>query len=345
MAEVNPLSVQGLSHRYGDTPILNNIDLHVNSGEFVALLGPSGCGKTTLLKAIAGLVRPNEGRIEIDGTSVLEDGVELIACERRGIGLVFQEYALFPHMTVRQNVGYGVASNNQARINGLIELVGLSALSERLPSELSGGQQQRVALARALAPRPALLLLDEPFANVDAALRESLGRLLRRVVRDQGAAVLMVTHDQRSALALADRVIVMEANRDGGAVVQNANPITIYHQPANPDAARLTGPCSFFRATADGKTAESPLGTLNLSSHQSGPVNVMVRPEQLRFNPNHDGNAVVEDIIFSGSTHTLLCSTLIGSIEVMMPSTEPPPARGSQGAVQIEGPVWAFPMD
>ena len=345
MAELNPLNVQGLSHRYGDTPILNAIDLQVNSGEFVALLGPSGCGKTTLLKAVAGLVQPSEGHIEIDGTSVLESGVELIACERRGIGLVFQEYALFPHMTVRQNVGYGVTLNNQARINGLIELVGLSALSERLPSELSGGQQQRVALARALAPRPALLLLDEPFANVDAALRESLGRLLKRVVQDQGAAVLMVTHDQRSALALADRVIVMEAHQEGGVIVQNDKPDTIYHKPANPDAGRLTGPCSFFRATANGKTAESPIGTLNLSSHQIGPINVMVRPEQLRFNPNHDGEAVVEDIIFSGSTHTLLCSTLIGSVEVMIPSTERAPLKGSRGSVEIEGSVWAFQAD
>jgi len=342
MGELNPLNIQNLSHHYGETPVLNSVDLCVHSGEFVALLGPSGCGKTTLLKAVAGLVNPHQGSIDIDGTVVVKGGVEHIPCERRGVGLVFQEYALFPHMTVAENVGYGIDSDGQARVNGLLKLVGLSELAERLPAELSGGQQQRVALARALAPRPALLLLDEPFANVDAALRESLGLLLRRVVRDQGAAVLMVTHDQLSALALADRVVIMETQHTGGEIIQDAPPARVYQQPVNASAARLTGNCTLIEANANGNTAESSLGSLALIESKKGSVQAMLRPEQISFKLDPDGDVIVEDVMFSGASHKVVCQTPSGMIEATVDDRHTVPKKGDCGSISINGPIWAL---
>ena len=345
MADLNALDIKGLSHRYGETSTLHAIDFSVRSGEFVALLGASGCGKTTLLKAVAGLVQVQQGSITIDGTAVVTEGAELIPCEDRGVGFVFQEYALFPHMTVAENVGYGIDSGNDARVNGLLELVGLGELSHRLPSKLSGGQQQRVALARALAPRPALLLLDEPFANVDAALRESLGRLLRRVVQDQGAAVLMVTHDQQSALSLADRVVVLEPTDAGGAIIQDDIPATVYRRPTSKTAAGLTGPCVFLAADAQGQTATSHLGELQLINAAQGSIEVMVRPEQIRFSHDSSGSVVVVDVMFSGSSHKIICQTPTGITEATSEGGEAPPSKGSTGSLSITGPVWALQSD
>ncbi len=342
MTELNPLTIHGLGHQYGNTSTLNAINLCVRGGEFVTLLGPSGCGKTTLLKSVAGLVTPQHGSINIDGTTVLTDGIENIPCEKRGVGLVFQEYALFPHMTVAENVAYGIHAENDARVNGLLELVGLSDLSDRLPAELSGGQQQRVALARALAPRPALLLLDEPFANVDAALRESLGLLLRRVVQDQGAAVLMVTHDQQSALALADRVVIIEATKSGGEITQDATPSMVYRRPNTPSAAQLTGPCTLIEAEAEGQKARSELGELRLIEPKQGRVQIMIRPEQLQFSTDPSGTTTIEDVVFSGATHTLLCDSPIGQIEAIHLGRSDAPSKGSRGSIHVVEPVWAL---
>ncbi len=343
MTDLNPLEVTGLSHAYGECPVLQDINMRVGSGEFVALLGPSGCGKTTLLRAVAGLVTPHEGTILIDGVAVTKAGSVRVVAERRGVGLVFQEYALFPHMDVATNVAYGLQRPWPARVSGLLELVGMSEFSGRRPSQLYGGQQQRVALARALAPRPALLLFDEPFANVDAALRETLGRMLKRVVRDEGASVLMVTHDQEAALSLADRVVVMEPGSAGGRIVQDASPFHIYQQPVSEAVARLTGQCTFLDGLATGEVATTVLGEVSLMRATEGKVRLVVRPEQLSFTPDPNGQAEVQDLQFSGGTHRIRCTAPTGTWDTLMPGTSPPPPVGTTGHIAFNGPAWPLP--
>jgi len=341
-ANVAPLQISAVSHSYGETPVLHAVDLQVNPGEFVVLLGPSGCGKTTLLRAVAGLVTPTEGAIEIDGRVASESGEDRIPTEHRGVGLVFQEYALFPHMNVAQNVGYGLQTPSPARVNGLLELVGLVDFAERLPASLSGGQQQRVALARALAPRPSLLLLDEPFANVDAALRDALGALLRRVAKEQGASVLMVTHDQEAALSMADRVVVLEPTVQGGVVIQDAPPITVYREPASETVAQLTGPCTLIDALANGEKASSPFGELTLTEAKKGPVRAMLRPEQMQFVPDPKGNVKVVGHQFVAGNHRLQCVGPSGPTQVLQSSATPPPPEGTAGRIEVAGPAWSL---
>ena len=336
-----PLQMTGIGHQYGQTPVLHGVDLTVHAGEFVVLLGPSGCGKTTLLRAVAGLVTPQRGHIDIDGRRATEDGQARIATEHRGVGLVFQEYALFPHMTVAENVGYGLSSPNPARVNGMLELVGLVDLADRKPSMLSGGQQQRVALARALAPRPSLLLLDEPFANVDAALRDSLGSLLRRVAKEQGASVLMVTHDQDAALSMADRVVVLEPTDKGGVIVQDDTPIHVYQRPATETVARLTGPCNVVDAVADGETANCLFGTIKLIQPRQGSVRLMLRPEHLHFVPDSEGVFTVQRIQFASGVYKLSCMGPQGLVQVQQSSDVDPPQVETNGHLDVTVPAWA----
>jgi iron(III) transport system ATP-binding protein len=239
------LQVDGLVHAYGATPVLGGVDLTVRPGELVAVLGASGCGKTTMLRSIAGLVVPTGGRIHIGGREVVANGRERVPIERRRVGLVFQDYALFGAMTVAQNVAYGIGRDD-ARVAELLDRVGLAGLGDRRPSQLSGGQQQRVALARAMAPRPDLLLLDEPFANVDAERRAELGASLRRALAAEGRAALLVTHDRTDALSLADRVLVLVPGARGGVAGQLGTPEEVYGAPVDLQVARLTGPCAVF---------------------------------------------------------------------------------------------------
>jgi iron(III) transport system ATP-binding protein len=343
MADHAPLVLSGLAHSFGSTPVLDGVSLQVGAGEFVALLGASGCGKTTVLRAVAGLVTPSAGSIVIDGNTVVSRGVEQVPCEQRGVGLVFQEYALFPHMTVAENVAYGLETRDAARVNGLLEVVGMSALAQRMPAQLSGGQQQRVALARALAPRPALLLLDEPFANVDAALRDSLGRMLRRVVRDEGASVLMVTHDQQTALGLADRVVVLESHGDGSQITQDGSPATVYRQPASAGVAQMTGPCMMIEGAGHGDTATTALGEVPLTQSMTGPIKLALRPEQLRFVSDPEGCFMVSDVQFSGAHHQLRCTGNAGDWLVLGLGETDVPAVGTAGRIHVVSPVWSFP--
>ena len=232
------LAISGLSKRYGEFVAVDNVSLRVEQGEFLSLLGPSGCGKTTILRMVSGLIEPDTGLIRIGG-----DDITWRPVHKRNIGLVFQSYALFPHMSVFENVAFGLRQrgiNDSAlnqRVSEALELVRLTGLDQRFPRELSGGQQQRVALARAIAPRPALLLLDEPLSNLDAKLRDTMRIELRLLQRELGLTTVFVTHDQEEALTLSDRICVLHA----GQVQQISSPREVYDHPRTPFVAEFFG--------------------------------------------------------------------------------------------------------
>ncbi len=285
------LRVRGLEKRYGDTEVLRGLDLDAESGEFLALLGPSGCGKTTALRLVAGFERPESGTVEIGGDVVCAAGLfgaHWTAPEGRRVGMVFQDYALFPHLSVARNVAFGLprnGSDRDARVRAALTTVGLAGLGERTPDQLSGGQQQRVALARALAPNPEVILLDEPFSNLDADLRASVREEVRQILREAGATAVLVTHDQEEALSIADRVAVMLE----GHIVQVGPPEELYHRPATRTIADFIGDVQFVSGVAFGRRAMTTLGDIPLHAAHEGPVDVMLRPEVLRLAPIGEG--------------------------------------------------------
>jgi spermidine/putrescine transport system ATP-binding protein len=242
------LRVAGLRKAFGDTLAVDDVSLDVPPGSFFSLLGPSGCGKTTTLRCVAGLETPDAGRIELAGTDVTN-----VPANRRDAHLVFQDLVLFPHMTVAENVAYGLArrgvpeAERESRVADLLELIGLPDAGDRDPASLSGGQQQRVALARALAPEPSLVLLDEPLSSLDRKLREEMRSELQRIQREVGTTFLYVTHDQESAMTMADRVAVM---RDGR-LVETGDPERLYADPETEFVARFFGDATVFRGTVD----------------------------------------------------------------------------------------------
>ncbi len=296
------IECRGLSDTFGATVALDDFDLVVDDGSIVSLLGPSGCGKTTALRAIAGFEPPDAGTISIGGRTVFADGVD-VPPEKRRVGMVFQEYALFPHLNVADNVGYGVTEEDRAaRIAEVLDLVGLTGMDERLPSELSGGEQQRVALARALAPRPDVVLLDEPFSNLDAPQRDRMRREVRRILRDAGATAVFVTHDQSEALAIADTVAVM---RDGR-VVQVGSPLDVYQSPADPWVASFLGESVTVDGIAEDGTVKTELGSFPAAGAADGPVEVVIRPEWITPTPAIDGEGTVIDREYYGHDQMLL---------------------------------------
>lgn len=290
---------------------MNEVNLSLGEGELMALLGPSGCGKTTTLRMIAGLEIPDAGSIWLRGIPITS-----WRPERRGIGLVFQDYALFPHLTVADNVRFGLhrwpASRAAARTSEMLEMVGLQALARRYPHELSGGQQQRVALARTLAPAPELVLLDEPFSNLDAAMRVEMRQEVRRLLRQAGAAAILVTHDQEEAMVMADRLVVM----DQGRLVQSGPPDEVYRHPASAFVARFLGRSNLLRGEADGWAVTTPLGALALASPAHGPTTIAVRPEQIRLVADPEAPATVEVREFRG--HDQLYRVRVGDTALMV---------------------------
>jgi ABC-type Fe3+/spermidine/putrescine transport system ATPase subunit len=269
--------LRGVEKAFGTHPALRGCDLDVRAGEVMTLLGPSGCGKTTLLRAIAGLVVPEAGSISIAGRDVT-----WVPANRRRVGMVFQHYALFPHMTVAGNVAYGLRVRRVARpeierrVGAALALVELGALAERWPGQLSGGQQQRVALARALVLEPEVLLLDEPFGALDAKLRQAMQVDLKKLVRRVGITTVFVTHDQDEALALSDRMAVMEAGR----VAQVGTPLEVYDRPASAYVADFVGRSNLLDGVAAGGRVELTPGVA-LPAAGTGPVTVVIRPEHL----------------------------------------------------------------
>ena len=284
---------------FGLTRAVAGVSLEVSRGELFAVLGPSGCGKTTLLRLIAGFERPDEGEVTVGGDLVAGPGT-FVQPERRRIGMVFQDYALVPHLTVERNVGFGLPRRERSgpRVRAALELVGLQHKMERFPHELSGGERQRVALARALAPEPQVVLLDEPFSSLDATLRAGLRREVELILRDAGATALLVTHDQEEALSLADRVAVMREGR----IVQAGRPEEVYSRPADRWAAQFVGEVNVVSGVARGSRVQTELGSFDLpgGGSASGAVHVAVRPEQLELRRDDRGNASVTEREFRG---------------------------------------------
>jgi iron(III) transport system ATP-binding protein len=314
------LSITGLHKAFGPHPVLTGVDLEVPAGAFTAILGPSGSGKTTLLRLLAGFEQADAGTIRIGDRVVDGPGAAQVPPERRHIGYVPQEGALFPHLTVAANVGFGLPPRERRgpRTGELLESVGLAGLGNRYPHQLSGGQQQRVALARALAVRPDLVLLDEPFASLDAHMRASVRADVQQICQSAGTTAILVTHDQDEALSMADRVAVL---RDGR-IVQYAAPEDLYMRPADPALARFVGdanlvdgelvsaegpagvwqsPASAAAGEHHGRVVDTVLGRLNLapSSHAaapaSGAVTVLIRPEQLEISERKLAGAADSD--------------------------------------------------
>lgn len=280
------LEVEGLRVTYGATVAVEGFDVSVDRGSVVALLGPSGCGKSSVLRAVAGLEAPAAGRVRLDGADVTT-----VAAHRRGLGLMFQDYALFPHRDVAGNVGFGLRMRGDGagavrhRVAEVLALMGLEGCERRPVHELSGGEQQRVALARALAPSPSLLLLDEPLGALDRTLRDRLLGELRSLFDRLGVTTLYVTHDQTEAFALADRVVVMRAGR----VVQQGRPVDVWRRPAEEFVARFLGFTNLVPTTVRDGTASSPWGDVRIptppggGSSIGGPATLVIRPDGLRL--------------------------------------------------------------
>ncbi len=326
------VDVAGVDKSFGDTSVLRGIDLAVEPGTSLALLGPSGCGKTTLLRLIAGLERPDTGSIRVGGETMVE-GNSWVPPEKRNIGMVFQDWALFPHLTVGRNVGYGLprAERKGPRVHEALDMVGLADLADRMPDTLSGGQQQRVALARAIAPRPTVLLLDEPFSNLDSALRVGVRTEVHRLLVELGITSIFVTHDQEEAFVLGDQVAVMQDGR----IEQIGAPQDIYRTPSSPWIASFVGEVNVLNGTGSGVVADTVLGELPLATPSNGPVSVLVRPEDLSL--SSDGPNTVTLTEYYG--HDMMVTVSIdGDTEVQVRAAARASwARGDQVSVAYIG--------
>jgi iron(III) transport system ATP-binding protein len=329
---VSGLTVKRLVAGYGGEPVLREVDFEVPEGGLLAVLGPSGCGKTTLLRVLAGFHPITSGEVWLGERQLTSE----VPPERRGIGIVPQEGALFPHLSVAGNVGFGLRRGERGdRVEELLDLVGLSGFGSRMPAQLSGGQAQRVALARALAPRPAVVLLDEPFSALDAGLREELRADVRATLKAAGATALLVTHDQEEALGIADHVVVL---RDG-AVAQFARPQTIYTSPADLGVALFVGEALTFAGVARAGLVETPLGTLPTSG--DGPGTVLLRPEQLILGST-GVPSTVDDVRFHGHDATVLLRLADGTRVRARVQGRVPVRAGDSVSVSVDGTALFF---
>jgi iron(III) transport system ATP-binding protein len=295
------LRCSNLSKRYYGGGGVSDFNLDVRQGEVVALLGPSGCGKTTTLRLVAGFEVPDSGSIEIAAQKVSGHGV-FLPPEKRNVGMVFQDYALFPHLTVTQNVAFGLPSGprRDARVRHVLSMVGLLLLHSRNPHQLSGGEQQRVALARALAPEPAILLLDEPFSNLDAKLRQQVREEVKEILELSGVTAVFVTHDQEEAFYMGHRVAVL----DHGRLEQVGAPEEIYQRPATTFVARFVGVADFLALTSQNggpATDAGPIPAGSIEKFEDG-LEVMVRPDDVLFEPSENGQGRIISHRFQGAS-------------------------------------------
>ncbi len=340
---MSSVTASGLHVSFGATEVLRGLDLQVEDGEVVAVLGPSGCGKTTLLRILAGFLAPTSGEVRL-GEAVVADGPAVVPPWRRRVGYVPQEGALFPHLDVRRNILFGLPrrARTEHRLDEMLELAELPRdLAGAFPRELSGGQQQRVALARALAPRPRVVLLDEPFSSLDAALRASAGREVMAVLRHAGSTGLLVTHDQAEALSLADRVAVM----DSGTIRQVARPQELYAAPADARVGSLVGEATVLRGRLDGPVLRSVLGTTVLPSTPpaaTGEVSFLVRPEQLRLVEDTAISGVVQDVVFHGPFAVVRVVLTDDTVVTVRVAPTAVPDRGATVGLHLDGVAGVF---
>ncbi|HJU81993.1 MAG TPA: ABC transporter ATP-binding protein [Acidimicrobiia bacterium] len=329
------ITCRGIAKRFGPISALSDFDLDVNEGDFHTILGPSGCGKTTALRIIAGFDQPDSGTVRV-GSQLVAGPSLVVPPERRRVGMVFQDFALFPHLDVEANVSYA-RNIRPGQVTKLLDLVGLSGLERRLPHQLSGGQQQRVALARALAPEPRVVLLDEPFSNLDAALRSRVRDEVKEILIEAGTTALFVTHDQEEALSLSDRLSVMAE----GMIVQSDRPVDLYRQPKSPWVASFLGEADFVRAHADGGMAESSLGRFPTSLR--GACQLMIRPENVYLVADSEGPGQVISRQFFG--HDQLVSIAMAGGETLRARLGPAPdfEAGERVAVKVDEAV-VFPL-
>jgi len=309
MSDPSPLlQISNASFAYaGGKSVCNDFNFSIHHGDIACLLGPSGCGKTTVLRLVAGFEQPTSGSIFVDGV-VLADAHTFVAPAKRGIGYVFQDFALFPHLTVEKNIAFGLndvsKAGKQTRVAELLALVGLQTLSQRYPHELSGGQRQRVALARALAPRPKLLLMDEPFSSLDIELREKLGLEVRALLKQLNTTALFVTHDQHEAFSIADNISVMH----GGMIEQTDTAYNLYHRPLTRFVADFVGQGVLIRGqgTADGLIATElglmhPTNLAQAAVRNNAPYNVLLRPDDIQHDDASGSTAKVIHKAFRGA--------------------------------------------
>ena len=345
------LSISGVSKNFGPTTVVKDFDLRVERGEFVSFLGPSGCGKTTMLRMIAGFETPSSGQIVIDG-----EDVTTLAPNRRRIGMVFQAYALFPNLSVSENVAFGLKVAGKpkaeigARVTEMLTLIGLPQLADRYPYQLSGGQQQRVALARALAPSPRVLLLDEPLSALDAKIRVSLREEIRELQRKLGITTIFVTHDQEEALSMSDRIAVMY----GGRIEQCGVPFSIYNNPATRFVASFIGTLSLIEGIkGEGATVLVDGQSITLDEAPDSPsgatIILALRPEAVKLDASPDRINVlkgrVENSQFLGSVVRLKLSIAGGTVlvDTFNRPTSPPPKEGETVSIYF-GPSDVFAL-
>lgn len=319
------LDIENLECRYDQLSVVKGFDLALTEGEIGCLLGPSGCGKSTVLRAIAGFQEVQQGTIKLNNVTVSSTQTSLVP-EKRKVGMVFQDYALFPHLSVEANIGFGLhklqKSEREAKVSRMLELVSLGDLAKRFPHELSGGQQQRVALARALAPEPQLILLDEPFSNLDAELRKKLSLDVRRILKELNISAILVTHDQQEAFAVSDNVGVIK----DGHILQWDSPFNLYHEPVNRFVATFIGNGCFVKGKIQTPASvDSELGGISGNRDYSWPtgtaVDVLIRPDDIVFDSESTLKAQVIGKTFAGTSTLYRLRLPSGTaIECLFPS-------------------------
>jgi iron(III) transport system ATP-binding protein len=345
------LSVTGVTKAFGPHDVLRGVDLAVPHGSFTAILGASGSGKTTLLRIVAGFERPDRGEVRL-GEEVVDDAHHrFVPCQHRRIGYVPQEGALFPHLSVGRNVAFGLGRgpNRKERVDELLELVGLSGYRRRYPHQLSGGQQQRVALARALAIEPDIVLLDEPFASLDAALRASVRAEVLEVLRQAGTTSILVTHDQDEALSMADEVAVLRH----GVIAQLDTPAGLYGHPEDPELARFLGESNVLEGEVRDRVAVTALGRLDLGTWAGPPAGgrarVMVRPEQIALGDVAAGSVEGTVASYEYFGHDAVVRVRPGSDGlpdlVVRVVGGVPLELGRRVGLSVQGPVVAWPVE
>ncbi|WP_029870860.1 ABC transporter ATP-binding protein [Rhizobium leguminosarum] len=340
------LTIENISKRYGPVQALKDISLEVSAGSRTAVVGPSGSGKTTLLRIIAGFEQPDVGRVTLDG-DLLADGPATVPAHKRGIGIVSQDGALFPHLSVAENIGFGFergAADREKRIIELLDMVELDrGMLARRPHQLSGGQQQRVALARALGRKPRLMLLDEPFSALDTGLRENMRKAVARVLQAAGITTILVTHDQEEALTFADQVAVLREGR----LIQAGSPQSLYLHPRDRETALFLGDAVLLPAIIRNGLADCALGRVAVEGSRQGKAEIMLRPEQIRVvadeSDRNYGGRVVE-VEFGGA----VCTVAVSLDGVALPpiliktSSVALPARGDLVRLDIAGKAHVF---